>query len=119
MNIGDRRVRRYQVVSWNVELIPSYNFALACISFEMDKISFRISLQKRGLSQKSPSFVINFVLYKKKSCISHSPKRKSLRICVYVELGEWQNGLHIKRLYELRRWMGGWGVEPERPVARD
>ena len=42
-----------------------------------------------------------------------------LRICVHVELGKWQNGLHIKRLHELRRWMGGWGVEPERPVAPD
>jgi len=36
-----------------------------------------------------------------------------------VELSKWQNALHLRKLYELRRWMGGWGVELERPVARD
>jgi len=48
-----------------------YDLALACISFEMDQISFRISLQK------GPNFVINSVLYLKNSHISHSLKRIS------------------------------------------
>jgi len=45
--------------------------ALACISFEMDQISFRISLQK------GPNFVINFVSLKINSHISHSLGRIS------------------------------------------
>jgi hypothetical protein len=45
--------------------------ALACNSFEMGQISFRISLEK------GRNFVINFVLYKKNSHISHSPQRIS------------------------------------------
>jgi hypothetical protein len=53
----------------------SHTLALACISFEMDQISIRISLQK------DPNFVINFVLYKKNRAfrIAQNAFRKILR----------------------------------------
>ena len=54
------------------------------ISSEMDRISFRISLQK------DPIFVITFVLLKKNSCISHSLTRISQNFVKFcgIELPE-------------------------------
>ena len=70
-NFRKRSLRRSHCEHGGVFSLANHALALACISFEMDQISFRISLQKGS------NFVINFVSLKKKSHISHSLGRIS------------------------------------------